>query len=88
MKKLDLNGTLWAWPRVQADTSVISTKNASRSQYKMHTTLQYLCIIILYTYNIIVLDGSQDFQSSLHSEFSIMDECDLKDDPAKRGQNR
>ena len=86
MKQLDSNGTLWAWPRVQADTSVISTKNTSRSQYKMHTTLQYLCIIILY--NIIVLDGSQDFQTSLHSEFSIMDECDVKDDPAKCGQNR
>ena len=34
MRALNSNGTLWAWPQVQANASAISTKNASRSQYK------------------------------------------------------
>ena len=35
MRVLDSNGTLWVWPRVQANASAISTENASRSLYKM-----------------------------------------------------
>ena len=38
MRALDSNGTLWAWPRVQANASAISTESTStstsRSQYK------------------------------------------------------
>jgi hypothetical protein len=34
MRALDSNSELWAWSRVQANASAISTENASRSQYK------------------------------------------------------
>ena len=34
MRVLNSNVTLWAWPRVQANTSAISTENVNRSQYK------------------------------------------------------
>ena len=34
MRALDSNGTLWAWPRVEANASAISTESTSRSQYK------------------------------------------------------
>jgi hypothetical protein len=33
MRVLDSNGTLWVWPRVQANTRAISTENAGRSQH-------------------------------------------------------
>ena len=36
MRALNSNGTLWAWPQVQANASMILTENASRSQYKMN----------------------------------------------------
>ena len=31
----DSNNELWAWPRVQTNTSAIAAENASRSRYKM-----------------------------------------------------
>ena len=34
MRILDSNSTLWAWPRVQANVSTISTENVSRSLHK------------------------------------------------------
>ena len=33
-RAFDSNGTLWAWPRVQANVSAISTESTSRSKYK------------------------------------------------------
>ena len=34
MRALDSNNELWAWPRLQTNTSAIAAENASRSRYK------------------------------------------------------
>ena len=81
MRALASNGTLWAWARVQANTSAISTENASRQSIHEKLTKLFIyspkknqafCQVMCARWEVTLLDAN-----ILYGAHSVLDTLSL-----------